>query len=258
MDELGAISKEIEKTQVIVLAGGRAKRMGLIDKPKALLEINGSTLIDETLYYLASCGFRDFRFLIGYRADEIKKHVGDGSKYGIKATYSIEPETIKGRAKAMKYALDNGKIDKGKRALICFPDDLFFDKRLPIRLLLQHLQGVEERKILVTFLLTSGTNYPYGVAELNSEMLVTRFIEKPFIPQYTSTGQYIMEPEVFQRIEKEIDLNAKDSPELEHNILPELAAEGKVQGMVIPSSVWHSVNTLKEKESIEKLLSKRK
>jgi NDP-sugar pyrophosphorylase family protein len=258
MDELSSLEKEIENTQVILLAGGRAKRMGTIDKPKALLEINGSTLLDETLKYLTSCGFKDFRFLIGYKAEEIKSHVGDGSKYGIKATYSVEPETIKGRAKAMKYALENGKIDKTRRALICFPDDLFLDRRLPIRLLLQHLQGAEEKGTLVTFLLTSGTNYPYGVAELNSDMQITKFIEKPFIPQYTSTGQYIMEPEVFGRIEKEIQLESKESPELEHNILPSLASEGRIQGMVVPSSVWHSVNTMKEKESAEKMLAKRK
>lgn len=258
MDELSHLSREIENTQVIVLAGGRAKRMGTLDKPKALLEINGSTLIDETLKYLTNCGFKDFRFLIGYKAEDIKKYVGDGSKYGIKVTYSVEPDYIKGRAKALKYALENGKIDPRKRALVCFPDDLFFDKQLPIKLLLQHIHAVEEKQALVTVLLVSGTQYPFGVAELDSDMFITNFIEKPFIQQFTSTGQYILEPEVFQKIEKEINLKDKENPELEHNILPELASERKILGMVIPSYVWHSVNTVKEHESAEKRLSSRK
>jgi len=258
MKELENISKEIENTQVIIIAGGMGKRMGTIDKPKALLEINGTTLIDYTIELLKNCGFKDLRLLIGYKHEEIEKHLGDGSRHGVKITYSVEPETIKGRAKAMKYALINKKIDKTKRALICFPDDIFTDRKLPIKLLLQHLHGVEEKKALVTVLFVSGTSYPFGVAEMDADMFVTSFIEKPFIPKYTSTGQYMIEPEVFERIEKEIDLDSKESPKLEHKILPELAAERKVQGMVVSSSVWLSVNTAKEHETAEKVLSKRK
>jgi NDP-sugar pyrophosphorylase family protein len=258
MSELDNISKEIENTQVIFLAGGRAKRMGQIDKPKALLEINGTTLIDYTINLMKNCGFKDFKLLIGYKHEEIEKHLGDGSSHGVKIIYSVEPDTIKGRAKAMKYALINKKIDKTKRALVCYPDDVFTDKKLPIKLLLQHLHGVEERKALVTVLFVSGTSYPFGVAEMDADMLVTNFIEKPFIQKYTSTGQYILEPEVFSRIEKEIDLDAKESPELEHNILPALAAERRVQGMVVSSSVWYSVNTTKEHETAEKAITKKK
>jgi NDP-sugar pyrophosphorylase family protein len=258
MKELENIAKEIENTQVIILAGGRAKRMGQIDKPKALLEINGTTLIDYTINLLNNCGFKDFKLLIGYKHEEIEKHLGDGSNHGVKITYSVEPETIKGRAKAMKYALMTKKIDKSKRALVCFPDDIFTDRKLPIKLLLQHLHGVEEKKALATVLFVSGTSYPFGVAEMDADMFVTNFIEKPFIHKYTSTGQYILEPEVFGRIEKEIDLDTTESPELEHNILPKLAAERRVQGMVISSSVWFSVNTTKEHEAVEKILAKKK
>jgi len=258
MKELENIAKEIEKTQVIIIAGGMGKRMGNLERPKALLEINGTTLIDYTIGLLKNCGFKDLRLLIGYKHDEIENHLGDGSKYGVKITYSVEPENIKGRAKAMKYALINKKIDKNKRALVCFPDDIFTDRKLPIKLLLQHLHGVEEKNALVTVLFVSGTVYPFGVAELDSDMFVTNFIEKPFIHKYTSTGQYILEPEVFDRIEKEVDLDAEESPKLEHKILPDLAAERRVQGMVVSSSVWFSVNTSKEHETAEKAISKKK
>ncbi|MBN2094873.1 MAG: nucleotidyltransferase family protein [Candidatus Aenigmarchaeota archaeon] len=258
MNELDKLSKEIQNTQVIILAGGKAKRMGNIDKPKALLQVNGTTLLDHTIDILTGCGFKDFRFLLGYRHEDIESHIGDGSKYGIKATYSVEPETVKGRAKAIKYALETGKIDKNKRALIYYPDDIFTDRQLPIKLLLQHLHIVEARNALVTILFTSGTHYPFGVGELDSDMRVTNFIEKPFIQQYTNTGQYIIEPEVLSRIEKDIDLNSAESPELEHGILPQLASENKVFGMVIPSQVWHSVNTFKEHEEAEKILSGKK
>jgi len=55
------LKKEIEKTQVVILAGGSAKRMGKIDKPKALLELKeGWTLLDNELEFFAKCGFKNF------------------------------------------------------------------------------------------------------------------------------------------------------------------------------------------------------
>ena len=91
MDNLECIKEEIENTQVIIIACGRATRMGKIDKPKALLELNGKCLIDYTLEFLKNSGFKNFVFLLGYKHDEIEAYVGDGSKYGINTTYSVEP-----------------------------------------------------------------------------------------------------------------------------------------------------------------------
>ena len=105
MEELRNIEEDIRNTQVIVLAGGRAKRMGKIDKPKALLELNGTTLVDHMMTQLSNCGFKDFIFLTGYKHEYIENHVGDGSRYGVSVKYSVEPETVKGKGKALKYAL---------------------------------------------------------------------------------------------------------------------------------------------------------
>ncbi|OYT43290.1 MAG: hypothetical protein B6U88_01475 [Candidatus Aenigmarchaeota archaeon ex4484_56] len=255
MEELRNIEEDIRNTQVIVLAGGRAKRMGKIDKPKALLELNGTTLVDHMMTQLSNCGFKDFIFLTGYKHEYIENHVGDGSRYGVSVKYSVEPETVKGKGKALKYALVNNKIDTTKRALICFPDDLFLDKKLPIKFLLHHLQGVESKNTLMTALFVSGTNYPYGVGEIDSEQIVIKFTEKPFIHQYTSTGLYIVEPQVFDEIYKEIDLNSEGGIEFEDSVLPKLAAEKKVFAMIVPSSIWLSINTFKEYENAEKILN---
>ncbi len=254
MEVLKNIEEEINKTQVIILAGGRAKRMGKIDKPKALLELNGKTLLDYCIEFLVTNGFKNFVFLLGYKHEEIEKYIGDGSKYGVRVKYSIDPENIKGRAKALKHALINNEIDKTKRALIFYPDDLYLDKKLPIKFLLHHLYGVENKKILVTSLFVSGTAYPYGVAEIDSEQFVKKFIEKPFIYRYTNTAFYIIEPEVYKEIEEKIDLNSKENPEFEHTILPDLASRNKVFSMVQPSSLWLPINTFKEQERAGRIL----
>ena len=63
MDILENLKKEIEKTQVVILGGGSPKRMGKIDKPKALLELReGWTLLYNELDFFAKFGFKNFCF----------------------------------------------------------------------------------------------------------------------------------------------------------------------------------------------------
>jgi len=254
MEVLRNLEREIENIQVIILAGGKAKRMGNIDKPKALLEINGKPLLYYTLKWLKNCGFNDFRFLLGYRHAEIEDYIGDGSRFNINVTYSIEPENISGKGKALKYALLNNKIDKNKRAFICFPDDLYLDSHLPVEFLLRHLYGIKNFNTLITVMFVSGTVYPYGVGNINSDQLVSKFVEKPFIEKYTSTGLYLVEPEVFKIIEEKIDLNSEKSIEFEQVVLPYLAEREKVFSVIVPSSVWLPINTLKELEKAGEIL----
>jgi NDP-sugar pyrophosphorylase family protein len=256
MDVMKNLEKEIENTQVIILAGGKAKRMGKIDTPKALLEINGRPLLYYTIKWLKKCGFKDFVFLLGYKHEEIENYVKDGSEFDIKITYSVEPENVKGKGKALKYALINNKIDKNKRAMICFPDDIFLDKNLPIEFLLRHLYGVKNYNIVATVVFVSGTTYPYGVGKINSDQIVENFVEKPFVQEYTNTGLYLVEPEVFEEIESKIDLNIEKNVEFEDVVLPVLAKRKKVFSMVLPSSVWLPINTLKEQEKAKEVLKK--
>ena len=254
METIRNLEKEIENIQVIIPAGGRAKRMGNIGKPKPLLEINGKPLLHYTLKWLKNCGFRDFRFLLGYKYEEIMEYLDTYCKHEFNISYSVEPENIKGKGKALKYALINNKIDKNKRALICFPDDIYLDKNLPIELLIRHLYGVRTHNTLATVVFVSGTVYPYGIGEINSDQLVSKFVEKPFIEKHTSTGLYLIEPEVFKIIEEKIDLDSHESIEFEQTVLPYLAEKKKVFSVVVPSSVWLPVNTLKELEIAGEIL----
>lgn len=80
----------VERTQVIVVAGGKAKRLGM-DIPKCLLEISGKKLIDMSIESLAKEGFRDFVLMLGHKAELVMDHVGDGKKYGVRVTYSVDP-----------------------------------------------------------------------------------------------------------------------------------------------------------------------
>jgi len=243
---------EVERTQVLVFAGGQAKRMGFIDKPKPLLEVAGKPLIDWCLEYYSRCGFREFVILVGKGGDEIMRHVGDGGRYGIDVRYSRDPELPGvGKGKALKHALLTGAVDRERRALVCFPDDLFRDSSLPLRLLLHHLEGVRSRGTLATAVLAWGVEYPYGVGEVDGSGLVKRFVEKPVVEYYTSTGLYMFEPGVFELVVELVDMDSEEPVEFEEAVLPVLAERGELYAFIVPRGTWMPVNTLKELEKAD-------
>jgi NDP-sugar pyrophosphorylase family protein len=252
MEEIDKLNGLISDTQIVILAGGQAKRMGS-DRAKALLELNGRPLLDYSIEMFKRCGFRNFVLLLGYKHEEIEEYVENAS-YGVNISYSVEPPDVKGKGKALTFALTNNKINKKKRCVLHFPDDLLLDRRLPLRFLMTHLYGIEHLDTWASSLLVSGTVYPFGVAERDPNGIVTSFSEKPFIEKLTNTGMCIFEPQVYRIVEEMIDLKKAGSVELETTVLPHLASMRKLYSMVIPHDVWLSINTQKEYDVAEKIL----
>jgi NDP-sugar pyrophosphorylase family protein len=247
-----------ERTQVIVLAGGKAKRLGM-DVPKCLLEISGKKLIDICVESLVKDGFRDFVFLLGHKHELVVDHIGDGKRYGINVTYSIDPPDAIGwgKGKAFKHALVNGKIDTSKKCLVVFPDDIVIEEKIFSRLLMYHADSMRKQATWGTIVLVPGTEYPYGVAEVDSDGRVLKFTEKPMVNVATSIGLYVFEPEVYDVVRSKIELNDSHPIEFESVVLPYLAGEGKLASMIVDTKNWVPINTLKEYEQAIKVFSKR-
>jgi NDP-sugar pyrophosphorylase family protein len=247
---------QLERTQIVVMAGGRAKRMG-IDIPKCMLEISGKKLIDICIESLTREGFREFVLLLGHKHEMVTQHIGDGTKYGIKVKYSIDPDSVLGwgKGKAFKYALETNKIDSSKRSIIVFPDDLVLEEKVFNKVLMHHIEAVRKNNSAASALLVPGTEYPYGVAEVASDGTVTEFKEKPFLNKPTSVGVYVFEPTVYDIISKKISLEDQNPVDLESTIMPILVSERKLTGLFIPSDKWVPINTMKEYEQAVKIMT---
>ena len=67
-------------TTLVILAAGRGSRMGRAssNRPKAMLEVNGRTLIDHQLEATRRAGLRPSNVLVvaGHAADRLRAHVG--------------------------------------------------------------------------------------------------------------------------------------------------------------------------------------
>jgi NDP-sugar pyrophosphorylase family protein len=250
--------EEIENTQVIILAGGTGKRMGNPNLPKALQVVAGKTLIDRCIEFYAKCGFKDFVILLGFLHEDVEKHVGDGSKYGVKIRYCVDPEIGKvGKGKALKNAIQSGAIDLRKRAIVAFPDDLLIDEDLPLKLLKKHLE-LRSKQVIATLACAEGIEYPYGVALAYDGEIVEEFFEKPIVRIPSAIGLYIIEPEVYEIIEKEVDMNSNEAVEFERVVLPKLAKEKKLGRFLVEVGKWLPINTQKELENAERILQKKK
>jgi len=253
------LSEQVANTQIVVMAGGRAKRMGA-DIPKCLLEISGKKLVDMCIESMIKEGFGEFVFLLGHKHEMVTEHVGNGSRYGIEANFSIDPPSILGwgKGKAFKYAIQMNKIDPAKRSMVVFPDDIIMEERIFSKFLMNHLEAKRKNHhVFASTLLVPGTEYPYGVAEVDTEGMVQKFTEKPFLNKLTSVGVYIFEPEVYAIIQDLISLDDASPVDLESTIMPYLVAEKKLASFLIPSNKWIPINTMKEYEQAIKVFSKK-
>ena len=78
----------------MILAAGRGERMRpLTDHtPKALLKAGGRALIDYRIESLAAAGFRDLVINHAHLGAQIEAHLGNGERYGVRITWSREPD----------------------------------------------------------------------------------------------------------------------------------------------------------------------
>ena len=247
MDEL---AEEIGRTQVVLIAGGLGKRLGQPDKPKCLVEINGKTLIERAIEYFRANGFTEYVVLVGYLGEQVERLLGDGSGLGVHVRYSYDPGDPGkvGKAKALKHAILNGAVDKSRKSIIAFPDDVFLDSTLPTRLLLTHMEYTRSRGTIATVVLASGYRLPFGVARVNGEGLVESFEEKPVLSYYVNTGIYVMDPPAYRFVLDNVDMSLGGPIELETAVLPKIASMGLLAAFVIPASSWIPINTLKDLE----------
>ena len=81
--------------QAVILAGGRGERMRpLTDAvPKPMIEIHGRPFLEYLVDLLREQGITRVLLLLGYRADVIQRHFGDGARWGIEISYLVSDES---------------------------------------------------------------------------------------------------------------------------------------------------------------------
>jgi NDP-sugar pyrophosphorylase family protein len=244
---------EAANTQIVMAVGGSGKRMGTTT-PKALMKVGDDTLLDRCVNYFANCGFRDFIFLLGYQDKEITEHIAKSSWANVRIKQSYDYAQGISKGKAFKYAMKEGKIDRSRRSILAFPDDVFLDDGLPITALLEHAHAARSLGTIASAVVAKAHRSAFGIAQVNPMNLITSFEEKPLVPMYSTVGMYIFEPRFYDYADRLVNLKSEGPLDFETAVLPELARENKVYAVVIPPDSWIPVNTNKELEQAQKLV----
>jgi MurNAc alpha-1-phosphate uridylyltransferase len=82
--------------KAMILAAGRGSRLGRFTEqtPKPLIKVQGRSLIEHRLLALAAAGIKAVVINVSYLAEKIQQQLGDGSQFGLKIIYSLEPERL--------------------------------------------------------------------------------------------------------------------------------------------------------------------
>jgi mannose-1-phosphate guanylyltransferase len=91
--------------QSVILAGGLGTRLKSVlgDVPKPMAPVLGKPFLEYQLLALKRSGIREVLLCVSHRSEVIRAYFGDGTRWGVRITYSVEPEP-RGTAGGLKYA----------------------------------------------------------------------------------------------------------------------------------------------------------
>jgi NDP-sugar pyrophosphorylase family protein len=239
----------IPNTVVVMPAGGKGTRIRAETHSeginKVMISIDGiQSMIEKTINDYASIGISKFVVLTGFLADKVEEHLGDGSRWGVEISYSEDPEGRKvGNAGAILHALNNGAIDDSLTAIVHNPDDMIIGLQRPYGevFLEGHLKG-KKNGCISTFVVVPETPFQYSGMIINKGR-VSDITKYPPIAIPAHTGITLFDPEAYDYFRRLVSLEKESS--FENIVSPELAREGRLYAVNIPSENWIPVNDLK-------------
>jgi mannose-1-phosphate guanylyltransferase len=220
--------------QALILAGGKGTRLRplTVYTPKPIVPICNRPFLLYQIDTLRRAGIIDITLSLSYQPNKIEQLLGDGSDYGVKLKYTVEPQPM-GTAGAYKFA-----EDLIREPTVVFNGDILTDLDLKT-VIREH----NERKATATIVLTPVENpRDYGLVETETDGRIRRFLEKPKEDEITcntiNAGTYILEPKVLDFVP------AGENHSFEYGLFPELLKRKEAFfAHVPPRTYWIDIGT---------------
>ncbi|HEX8560784.1 MAG TPA: NDP-sugar synthase [Pyrinomonadaceae bacterium] len=203
--------------QALILAGGKGTRLRplTVYTPKPVVPVCNRPFLLYQLDMLRRAGVTDVTLSLSYQPHKIEQHLGDGSDYGVRLSYTVEPQPM-GTAGAYKFA-----EDLIREPTVVLNGDIVTDLDLKAA-----VREHDERGAAATVVLTPVEDpSAYGVVEADADGRVTRFAEKPGADECggatVNAGAYILDPKVLDFIP------AGEGYSFEYDLFPDLLARGE-------------------------------
>jgi mannose-1-phosphate guanylyltransferase/phosphomannomutase len=175
--------------KIVILAGGKGTRLGLTDRPKAMVDVNGVPLLERLITGARDQGFTDFLLLTGVMGDVIADHFGDGSRFGVRIECLRETEAL-GTGGAVRDARDR----LSEPFLIMYGDTL-------LDVDLNRLAAAHAQSGALGTLFVHPNDHPHDsdLLAADEDGRILQFLPKPHeagarLPNLVSAALYVLDP----------------------------------------------------------------
>ncbi|AVM74867.1 D-glycero-alpha-D-manno-heptose 1-phosphate guanylyltransferase [Magnetospirillum gryphiswaldense MSR-1] len=178
---------------VVLMAGGLGSRLRPLtaQTPKPLLKVGSQPLLEIILENFVAAHFKRFYISVNYKAEMVKDHFGDGSKWGCQIEYLEENERL-GTAGAL--SLIQEQINA---PMVVMNGDLL--TKVNFRNLLDFHR--EHDSIATMCVREYDFQVPYGVVNIENHR-ITGLVEKPIHNFFVNAGIYVLSPQALDYIPK--------------------------------------------------------
>jgi UDP-N-acetylglucosamine diphosphorylase/glucosamine-1-phosphate N-acetyltransferase len=179
--------------QAVILAGGAGKRVFPLAaiKPKPMFKVLGKPLIQHVIELLKVNGLDSFVVVVGHGGEQIKEYLGDGGKFGVDITYTVQEEAL-----GMANALETAEALAEDHFFVVNADDLF--EGILIADMVTKFRECSAEIVLSCKPVEE--TWKFGIITLDGDR-VTNLVEKP--PKGKETGNlavigvYLMSKKIF-------------------------------------------------------------
>ena len=219
--------------KAVILIGGKGTRLHPLTYtvPKAMVPLRNKPYIHYLVSALKEAELDEAIFSMGYLPDPIRQYFAGQKLDGFSLEYVVEERPL-GTAGAIK----NAEAFLGEGPFVAINGDVLTGLDLK-----EVIQAHRESGALATITLTTVEDpTPYGLVEIDHQLRVRRFLEKPSYDEVSTnlvnSGIYVLEPEVLGMIPAGREVS------IEREIFPKLQAMGKLRAYV-SSAYWQDIGT---------------
>jgi dTDP-glucose pyrophosphorylase len=189
LDEL--IGVAARPNWVVLMAGGLGTRLLPLtdERPKPLLAVGGKPILDTILESFAEQGFKRIFLSVNYKAEMIRKHCGDGERWGVHVEYLSENERL-GTAGALSLL-----PERPTAPIIVMNADLLTRMTFDGLLQFHELQ----RAVATMVVREYDFQVPYGVVRLDATR-IKAIEEKPVQKFFVNAGIYALSPDALEHV----------------------------------------------------------
>jgi NDP-sugar pyrophosphorylase family protein len=221
--------------EALILAGGKAERLGDAAQglPKPLVPVAGRPLAAYQVVRLAEAGVT--RVIVACAQGSEALFESELAGLGPEIVAVGEPEPL-GRGGGLRFAASHRRESGPVFALN--GDEL-------VGIDLRDLLEAHRSRGPAATIVVSQVRSPFGVVQVGDDDTIAGFREAPMLPQWVSSGVYVLDDECLARLPERGDH--------ETTTFPELAAGGRLVAYR-NTSFWLTVNTPKQLREAEQFV----